>query len=113
MVDLRALVPTNWWISWPMGINNRGQIAAAGGGMAVRLDPIPPTLTVRRVGTNVVVSWTPAWPGLVLESTADLSAPAWQPLYTGGTNVVTILDNIPQRFFRLNLEGARGLCWGP
>ena len=60
-------------------INDHGQIAGSGiykyedeserKFLAVRLDPIPPKLAIQCATTNVLVSWTPNWPGVVLEAT--------------------------------------------
>jgi probable HAF family extracellular repeat protein len=116
MVDLRTLIEPQWTISDAWAINNSGQIAAEGhfGGegplLALRLDPIPPKLNLRVSAAGLAVSWSPAWPGLVLETTLSLTEPDWQPVDTGGTNVVSVPRDSPQRFFRLNLDGARGLC---
>jgi hypothetical protein len=79
----------------------------------VLLNPIPPRLSLQRASADLVVSWSPPWPGVVLEATESLSAPNWQPVETGGTNVVAMTLNAPQRFFRLNLEALRGLCCPP
>lgn len=65
------------------------------------------------MATNLVISWSPAWPRIVLEATEDLANPSWQPVPTGGTNVLVVPVEGRQRFFRLNLEGIRGLCCPP
>jgi uncharacterized membrane protein len=117
---LNEFLEPGYGVGSPSGINEHGQIAAGGyyvpphgGTFAVRLDPIPPKLTVQRASTSLVVTWNPAWLGVVLESTESLTAPNWQPLDTGGTNVVALTPDAPQRFFRLNLEALRGLCCPP
>jgi probable HAF family extracellular repeat protein len=121
MLDLQALVEPGWYFIDIWALNNNGQIAGeahyfpggAEGSVAVRLDPIPPKLVIRASATNVVVSWSPAWPGIVLESTETLTERIWQPVATGGTNVVAMPLQGGTRFFRLNLEAIRGLCCAP
>jgi hypothetical protein len=122
MLDLQTLIEPGWdLVSIVWRINNHGQIAGeayyfAGGSpdtVAVRLDPIPPRLAIRSSATNVVVAWSPAWPGLVLEGASSLSSTNWQPVSTGGTNFVALASTNAMAFFRLNLEGARGLCCPP
>jgi probable HAF family extracellular repeat protein len=113
MVRLDALIEPGWFIYDVWAINNSGQIAGEANGVAVRLDPISPKLDLQLGATNVVVSWSPAWPGLVLEATDSLSTPSWQPVDTRGTNVVRVPLDSPQRYFRLNLDGIRGLCCPP
>lgn len=120
MMGLNSLIEPGWHVLWPSGINEFGQIAAEGNFVppdvatfAVRLDPIPPKLIAQRASTNLVVTWNPAWPGVVLESSGDLSASSWRPMATGGTNVVTLPIASGARFFRLNLEALRGLCCPP
>ena len=93
--------------------DNNGQIAGEANGKAVRFDPIPPALAIRAATTNLVISWSPNWPGVVLEAADDLSAPEWQPVATDGTNLLAMPPEGPQRFFRLNLDGIRGLCCPP
>jgi uncharacterized membrane protein len=111
-------IEPGWSVTWPIGINESGQIAIDGfrpgsRSIAVRLDPIPPKLTIQRSPPHLLVSWSPAWPGLVLEATDSLSTPSWQAVETRGTNVVRVALDSPQRYFRLNLDGARGMCCAP
>ncbi len=118
LIDLNLLIDTNsgWYISRAWGINQWGQIACEGGvtkAVGVRLDPIPPVLLLEQAGTNVVVSWQPAWPGLALEATDNLSSTNWQAIPTGGRSQVSLPKTGSQRFFRLNLAGAAGLCCAP
>jgi probable HAF family extracellular repeat protein len=113
MVRLDTLIEPGWRVYDIWDINNNGQIVGAANNAAIRLDPIPPRLGIQASTAGLVVSWSPAWPGVVLESTANLSAPDWQPLDTGGTNVVNMPLSDTQRFFRLNLENLRGLCCPP
>lgn len=113
MIRLDTLIEPGWFIYDVWAINNNGQIAGEANGKAVRFDPIPPKLRIQPASTNLVVSWSPAWPGLVLESTGDLSSTNWQAVATGGTNVMSVATSERQQFFRLNLEGIRGLCCAP
>ncbi len=119
LVRLNSLIPddSGWWLTTAAAINDHGQIVRQGvfegQGLAYRLDPIPPKLNLQHSPTNMLVSWSPAWPGLVLESTPSLSAPDWRPVDTGGTNVFAVSNTNTMRFFRLNLEGIRGLCCAP
>jgi uncharacterized membrane protein len=110
---LDSLVEPGWYIYEVWAINNHGQIAGEANGKAVRFDPIPPRLSLARSGTNAVVSWSPAWPGVVLEACSNLTTTNWQPVETSGTNVVSMPVTGPSRFFRLNLDGIRGLCFVP
>ena len=119
MLDLNSLIDTNsgWTINEARAINDSGQITGwgyfAGKTRAYRLDPIPPRMSTYRSETNVAVSWSPAWPGIVLESSLTLSPPEWQPISTNGTNSLSLPLSGPSRFFRLNLDALRGLCCAP
>jgi len=119
MRDLNRLIDTNsgWFITYALDINNHGQISGAANKdrrqQAIRLDPIPPKPSIACQGTNVVVSWIPAWPGIVLESGASLSSTNWTPIPTSGTSLVTLPMTSSNRFFRLNLDGIRGMCCVP
>ena len=42
-----------------------------------------PTLFIQFSGGNVIISWSPATPGFVLEETTSLVAPSWSPAPTG------------------------------
>ena len=94
-------------------INSHGQIVGLSNHGAYRLDPIPPRLAIQPTATNMILSWTPAWPGLILEATDSLSFPDWQPLDTGGTNVIQVPLDSPNRFFRLDTSALAGLCCAP
>jgi uncharacterized membrane protein len=120
LIWLDEFMEPSMGVIWPSGINEKGQIAGegyevpySGGSFAARLDPVPPKLGINHSPTNLVVSWSPAWPGLSLEATESLSRPNWQTVDTGGTNVVAMPATTSMRFFRLNLEGIRGLCCAP
>jgi probable HAF family extracellular repeat protein len=119
LINLNSLIHPDrgWALVTAASINEYGQIAGSGSfenqHLSYRLDPIPPKLSIQHSPTNLTVSWSPAWPGLILEASENLSAPDWQPVDTGGTNVVALPMEPRRRFFRLNLEGIRGLCCAP
>jgi probable HAF family extracellular repeat protein len=119
LIRLNSLIEpdSGWWLTGAGAINDHGQIVGSGSfegqALAYRLDPIPPRLSIQRDTTNLTVSWSPNWPGVVLEATEHLSTLNWQPVDTGGTNMVALTPDAPQRFFRLNLEALRGLCCPP
>lgn len=119
MVALHSLIDSNsgWVLTIARAINDSGQITGWGDfngkAMAYRLDPIPPRMDIDRSATNVVVSWSPHWPGIVLESSSTLSPPEWQAISTNGTNWLSFPITGPSRFFRLNLDALRGLCCAP
>ena len=112
-------VQSNWRMGSAIGINDRGQIAvdgveqSASASVPVRLDPIPPKLSIRHAPPNLLLSWAPAWPGIVLESAESLVDSEWESVDTGGTNVVSLPLESPHRFFRLNLDALKGLCCAP
>ena len=70
-------------------------------------------LGIERFDDELIVSWTPAWPGIVLEATENLIDPDWLPIPTGGTNQVALSMHDWHRFFRLNLTAIQGLCCPP
>jgi hypothetical protein len=119
MQDLNSLIATNsgWDLTIAGDINDSGQITGYGihngKTMGYRLDPIRPTLAIKPTGRSVALSWSPAWPGIVLESSSTLSTPEWQPIPTNGTNSLNFPISGPSRFFRLNLDALRGLCCAP
>ncbi|MBI5384695.1 MAG: hypothetical protein HZA90_08385 [Verrucomicrobia bacterium] len=107
MLDLNSLVDTNSGWQWigANDINENGWIAGDGWyqnkRQACLLIPILPKLEIARAGTNVVISWSPHWPRLVLE-TAPYHAPTnWLPV-PGGTNDPVVLPATgPGQVFRL------------
>jgi probable HAF family extracellular repeat protein len=122
LVDINAHLPPNatnvgFRFSDGFSINNLGQIV--GGGAfnrritAVLLDPIPPKLRATRVGNELEISWSPAWPGLILEASETLGADSWQSAATGKTNLFRTSASGANRFFRLNVAGAAGWCCAP
>jgi hypothetical protein len=56
-------------------------------------------LMIRQAGEAVLISWSPALPGFVLEMKDDLQSKAWITAPTG--NPVTIPLTLTARFFRL------------
>ncbi len=66
----------------------------------------PPTLTVRRDGTSVTLSWPEAEQGWRLESSTETSGTAWElvaqnPSQAGGRWTVTVSEATGRRFYRL------------
>jgi FtsP/CotA-like multicopper oxidase with cupredoxin domain len=66
----------------------------------------PPTLTVRRDGTIVTLSWPEAEQGWRLESSAETNGAAWDlvaqsPIPAGGRWTVTVTELTGRRFYRL------------
>lgn len=66
----------------------------------------PPTLTVRRDGTIVTLSWPEAEQGWRLESSGEPSGAAWDlvaqnPTLVGGRWTVTVSETTGRRFYRL------------
>jgi len=119
MQDLNALIADEpgWYLENAYAINNHGQIVGSGGDggfiweKAILLQPIPPVMAVELSGTNIIVSWSPDWPGVVLESKNLLLGGNWQPYPTQGTNVVAVAAGEGSRVFRLNLEALHGLAF--
>jgi hypothetical protein len=67
--------------------------------------PDVPVLSIQQAGGNVVISWTPAAAGFVLQSTADLGTP-WQNVSAevtveGGVASVTVPIEGAARFYQL------------
>jgi hypothetical protein len=110
---------TNWppgaalWLVWQM-TDSTGKAQGLGmDNFSFSATPPPPAaapLNIQISGTNLFLAW-PAAEGqnYQLEYKTNLSDPVWTPLGgpmmgTGGTlNVSNNLDNLPQRFFRLQL----------
>jgi hypothetical protein len=61
-----------------------------------------PTLQIRILGGNVLISWSPASVGFVLEQSLSLSAPTWSAAPTG--NPASISVSSGQLFFRLRQQ---------
>jgi hypothetical protein len=47
------------------------------------------------------ISWAPATPGFVLQSSPSLSPPSWSNVASGPTNPVVVPAPLPVRFYRL------------
>jgi len=85
-----------------------GQYSLSGGFWSIGVVQTPgaPFLSIRRQGTSYVVSWPSGSTGFALQSTANLSTPAWLG-FGGSTNddgtnkSVTILPSGGSAFFRL------------
>jgi hypothetical protein len=60
-----------------------------------------PTLSVYRIGDNLLVWWPTAFSNYVTMTTTNLAAPAWTPLSLTGPDQLLISPNQPQQFFRL------------
>ncbi len=64
-----------------------------------------PLLTIVLAGPGqATISWTPATPGFVLQTSASLSPPAWTNAPSGALNPVTVPATGPARFYRLKHE---------
>jgi probable HAF family extracellular repeat protein len=108
--DLNSLLDarSGWFLAGAGQINDNGQIVGFGfsaerGDLYTpcRLDPIPPRLRITLEGRNVVLSWSPHWPGLLLETTPYCSPTNWQAV-PGGTNDPVVLPATgPGQLFRL------------
>lgn len=61
----------------------------------------PPTLSVKRNGTTITISW-PAATGWVLQATDSLSAPDWKDVGTANPAVITIGPG--SKFYRLKRQ---------
>jgi hypothetical protein len=71
-------------------------------GLAV-VGPEPtPALLIQFLGADLILSWTPATAGYVLEMTEDLSSLSWEPAPDG--NPVLITAEGGMRFYRLRKE---------
>ena len=109
MLDLNSLIPADsgWILGSANSINDLGQITGygrfAGEAVAFRLDPILPRLRIQISNSMALISWTPAWPNILLESRSSLSE-AWKPLATPATNYVSLAVTNSQHFFRLTSQ---------
>lgn len=66
---------------------------------------VPPTLTIAKSGTNVLVTWSSTFPGYTLQTTTNLAPPAWSavaptPVVVGSFYTATNSVN-GRRFYRL------------
>ena len=61
-----------------------------------------PTLLIGPAAPGfATISWTPATPGFVLQSSPTLTPPAWNNAPSGATNPITVPATLPARFYRL------------
>jgi hypothetical protein len=65
------------------------------------------SLTITPLGTNIILRWPTNANGLTLQSTTDLTSPAWTtnsqvPVLVNGQNTVTNPVSGTQQFYRLN-----------
>jgi hypothetical protein len=60
-----------------------------------------PTLSVYRIGDNLLIWWPTAFSNYVAMTTTNLAAPAWTPLSLTGPDQLLISPNQPQQYFRL------------
>jgi hypothetical protein len=58
-------------------------------------------LFIARSGPNVVVSWSPATPGFVLQISESLEGASWTNAPSGASNPVTAPQTGRSRFYRL------------
>jgi len=107
MLDLNRLVDTNsgWqWIA-AYDINESGWIVGDGWHenkrQACLLIPIQPELRIALAGANVVITWSPHWPRLVLETTSYHSPTNWQAVPGGANDPVILPATGPGQVFRL------------
>jgi uncharacterized repeat protein (TIGR03803 family) len=88
------------------GTTSGGGLNASGSAYTITLPP-PPATAIARAGTNVVVTWPGSAPGVTLQSTTNLAAPAWAtvtpaPSLINGLNTVTNALSGTQKFYRLS-----------
>lgn len=97
-------------VSGTLGQPDAGQQPMSGGnytlqggfwpGLIVPSTTGTPTLFIRFSSGNVIISWSPATPGFVLEETTSLTTPSWSPASAG--NPTAPIPAIGQpRFYRL------------
>ena len=107
MVDLNSLVDSNtgWFLGEAEGINENGWIVGTGyyqeKEQAYLLIPIQPSLHIETAGTNVSLSWTPQWPGLVLEAAPASDTNHWQAVPGGTNSPVLVPISADGQVFRL------------
>lgn len=84
------------------GTLSGGNFTITGGFWSTEVGSIglPPVLSIHRVGTTAVISWTPSHTGFVLQSSPSLAPAAWIDAPSAGTNPVTIPADA-NLFFRL------------
>lgn len=85
------------------GVLGGGKLA---GGFWGLLAPLQPTLTIQRLGANVIISWPSPSTGFVLQETAALVTAAWSdvaqvPSDNGIAKSVILPASATTRFYRL------------
>jgi hypothetical protein len=61
-----------------------------------------PKLTIQSAGAGQYeISWSPATPGFMLQSTDSLSPTNWTNAPSGTNNPATVPATLPARFYRL------------
>jgi hypothetical protein len=71
----------------------------------VSTDPVDagPTLSLYRLGNNLLIWWPTAFSNYVAVTTTNLAVPTWTPGSLTGPNQLLILPKQPQQYFRLML----------
>jgi hypothetical protein len=65
----------------------------------------PVNLSVAAAGNQSVLFWPAAATNYVLQSTTNLTLPAWQTVTDAvPVNAVTVTNSLPARFFRLQQQ---------
>ncbi len=80
-----------------------GNYSITGGFWAIESVVLPgvPRLFIIRSGGNVLISWTPAIPGFVLQGNGSASSLGWADAPSGSTNPASVLAAGAARFYRL------------
>ncbi len=70
--------------------------------LVLQFTPAPPVLSITPAAPGfATISWSPATPGFVLQSSPALQTGTWTDAPTGGTNGVTAALSAPAQFYRL------------
>jgi len=93
-------------IAGTVGQPDAGRMSGGGytieGGFWGGVQPLAsPRLFVRYVGGNVVISWSPATPGFVLQTSASLSPAQWTTSAGASASPVVAPADGRSRFYRL------------
>ena len=87
------------------GPMTNGQYSVTGGfwalPTAVQSSDAPTLLIGPAAPGFATISWTPATPGFVLQSSPTLTPPAWNNVASGATNPITVPATLPTKFYRL------------
>lgn len=71
------------------------------GQTAVHSMVVPPTMSILKTPTNIVIRWNLPANGFLLESSDSLTPASWTPVPGVFTNSVTLSADTPKRFYRL------------